>query len=321
MHSLLNLHNKSSVLLASIMTAIFAQSAQASDSMAEAQADYHKQQMAEGMLPVPPSPDMFFECTQVTTATARLACYDKVAESANVPSFVGDKKPIDLGKTFQSAIKGKPELVLDGEVPEYELVDGTTDTTDTDVEIENQTESNKQLLSQVGVTQDEIDKYTPLSLAYDLDKNSEVGKWKLRAHNPMYILPVFVHDNPNRTPSTATRAEANLGQQYKAPELKYQLSMKTKVAEDLFDGNADVWFGYTQQSHWQIYNPDHSEQFRATDYMPELFITQPVKADLPFGGRLRMLGAGVKHHSNGEDDPLSRSWNRMYMMAGAEWET
>ncbi len=32
-----------------------------------------------------------------------------------------------------------------------------------------------------------------------------------------------------------------------------------------------------------------------------------------------MLGVGGVHQSNGEDDPLSRSWNRVYAMAGMEW--
>jgi len=44
-----------------------------------------------------------------------------------------------------------------------------------------------------------------------------------------------------------------------------------------------------------------------------------VTANLPFGGRLRMLGVGAMHHSNGQSDPISRSWNRAYLIGAAEW--
>lgn len=44
-----------------------------------------------------------------------------------------------------------------------------------------------------------------------------------------------------------------------------------------------------------------------------------MSADLPFNGKLRVLGVGAVHHSNGESDPLSRTWNRAYIMGGAEW--
>ena len=99
-----------------------------------------------------------------------------------------------------------------------------------------------------------------------------------------------------------------------------QVSFKSKIAEDLFKTRADVWFGYTQKSDWQIFNQGRkSAPFRNTDYEPEIFITQPVKADLPFGGKLRMVGAGFVHQSNGQSRPESRSWNRVYAMTGMEW--
>lgn len=182
-------------------------------------------------------------------------------------------------------------------------------------------QSDDNILKTVGVNQTDVGKYTPLSLAYDLDKNSELGTWTARPYRPMYILPIYYNFNPNRDPKTPTQETVNYtSRQMLVPELKFQASLKTKVAEDLFGTNADLWFGYTQQSHWQVYNGRNSRPFRATDYEPELFVTQPVTANLPFGGRLRMLGAGALHHSNGQSDPLSRSWNRVYLMGGAEWD-
>jgi phospholipase A1 len=135
-------------------------------------------------------------------------------------------------------------------------------------------------------------------------------------------LPLFYTFDPNLNPNSPSRPQPEkplTSNDTRNADLKFQLSLKTKVAEDLFNTNADLWFGYTQESHWQVYNEDNSRPFRATDYQPEIFLTQPVTANLPFGGRLRMLGVGAIHHSNGQDDPLSRSWTRAYLMAGAEW--
>ncbi len=191
------------------------------------------------------------------------------------------------------------------------------------------TKNDKQIVSKQNSTNDDLfvskskknkHKTSALSRAYDLDKNSNIGLWKPRMHKPLYILPLFMHDKPNHAIQSPSQAlVTNTSNDYRSAELKFQFSLKSKVAQDLFDTDADMWVGYTQQSHWQVYNEDNSRPFRATDYMPELFLTQPVKASLPFGGQLRMLGAGAIHHSNGEDDPLSRSWNRIYLMGGAEW--
>lgn len=231
---------------------------------------------------------LFYECATVANDAARLACFDSIAQGKE-PSVLKDKRPLDISQTVVSTFKGEPQIVL----------------------------AEKPVLDEAELGSD---KYTPLSLAYDLDKNSESGLWKARPHNPMYILPLFLQMEPNRSPSTPNQPEQRFSKNdMRNAELKFQMSFKSKVAEDLFGTNADLWAGYTQQSHWQVYNEDHSRPFRAHDYQPELFLTQPVKADLPFGGKLRMLGAGVVHHSNGENDPLSRSWNRAYIMGGMEW--
>lgn len=279
--------------------------------------------------------ELFLECQQVKTDAARLACYDKVAENGATPSFVNNKKPLDLAKTFQTTLSGNPQVVLAGEqiIPKKgegeeasEAVLGTEEALATSAVSTNDNEQNtdqdpeQQILRKVGVSQQEIERYTPLSLAYDLDKNDERGTWSARPHRPMYLLPYYLNTKPNRRPQTPSQEPEDFSlSELRVPELKLQVSVKTKVAEDLFDSNADLWFGYTQQSHWQVYNAENSRPFRATDYEPEIFITQPVTADLPFGGRLRMLGAGAVHHSNGQSDPLSRSWNRVYLMGGAEW--
>ncbi len=271
---------------------------------------------------------LFSECTQVQTSAARLACFDKVAEQGKIPSYTTTKQPVDLAKTFKTTISGNPQVVF-VEENTTNTFNGNSTTTDLaanqqsaaesmDVVAGNQQEA--QILENVGVTQADIEKYTTLSLAYDLDQNSERGTWTVRPYRPTYLLPLFYTFDPNLNPSTPSQAiEPFDSNDIRETELKFQLSLKSKVAEDLFDTSADLWFGYTQESHWQVYNEDNSRPFRATDYQPEIFLTQPVTANLPFGGRLRMLGAGAVHHSNGQDDPLSRSWNRAYLMAGAEW--
>ena len=157
---------------------------------------------------------------------------------------------------------------------------------------------------------------------YDLDKNDTRGILSVREHNPMYLLPVWYNSSPNYSPHSPTRGttSAERFSEQKRAEVKMQVSFKSKIAEDLFKSRADLWFGYTQKSDWQIYNQGRkSAPFRNTDYEPEIFLTQPVKADLPFGGKLRMIGAGFLHTSNGQSRPESRSWNRLYTMAGMEW--
>ncbi len=264
---------------------------------------------ANASISQPAGEALFFQCAAIIGNNERLACFDSLAQG-EVPT-TSEKQPLDLSATVGSTLRGKPRAVmadthggdnlqvLSGQSPEALSIDALSSFTGSSAKLEQ---------------------YTPLSLAYDLDKNSDTGLWRARPHNPMYALPLFLNGNPNRSPSTPTQDTQEFStREMRGVEAKFQISMKAKLAEDVFGTNADLWGGYTQQSHWQVYNEDESRPFRVHDYMPEVFITQPVRANLPFGGKLRMLGAGMMHHSNGESDPLSRSWNRAYVMGGMEW--
>ncbi|WP_367104496.1 phospholipase A [uncultured Psychrobacter sp.] len=269
--------------------------------------------------------ELFLECTEVQTSAARLACYDKVAQQGRTPTYTMTKQPVDLAKTLKKTITGDPQLVLAQE-DDATTVDSEpaakSSKSNQRLDTIGLTKREAEVLEQAGVTQSDVEKYSVLSLAYDLDQNSERGTWTARPHNPNYILPLFYSFDPNLSPTSSDPdipREEYSSNDIRNTELKFQLSLKTKVAEDLFDTSADLWFGYTQQAHWQVYNEDNSRPFRGTDYQPEIFLTQPVTANLPFGGRLRMLGVGAVHHSNGRSDPISRSWNRAYLMGGAEW--
>ena len=246
---------------------------------------------------------LFYECAAVASDAARLACFDSIARG-NSPAVLQQKQPIALGETIRS-ITGKPQVVFADAAEQNEADEAVT---------------NANLTIDEAQIQQLASSYTPLSLSYDLDRNGEAGLWRVRPHNPVYILPMYFHGKPNRHPSTPNQETVDYTpNDQRAPELKFQVSLKSKMMDDVFGTNADLWFGYTHMAHWQIYNEDNSRPFRAHDYEPEVFVTQPVSADLPFGGRLRMLGGGLVHHSNGEGDQLSRSWNRAYMMAGMEW--
>ena len=104
-----------------------------------------------------------------------------------------------------------------------------------------------------------------------------------------------------------------------ALEAKFQLSFKTKALENLFGDNGDVWMGYTQASHWQVYNAEASRPFRETNYEPEVLLVFRNGYSLA-GWRGRMAAVGINHQSNGRSDPLSRSWNRVMFNVGLDRE-
>jgi len=157
---------------------------------------------------------------------------------------------------------------------------------------------------------------TFLSRHWELDSAAKQGTFLLRPHKQNYFLPVRWSNAPNNQPSSPTQSPPPTVALDNV-ESKFQLSLKTKVLEDVFDGHADVWLAYTQQSSWQVYNGALSRPFRETDYEPEAMLVFPVNYDL-LGLRGRFVNIALDHQSNGRSDPLSRSWNRIYAQFGFE---
>jgi len=164
---------------------------------------------------------------------------------------------------------------------------------------------------------------TPLSRFWELEPASDCGTFGLRGYRPI-SLSVIGSDSVNTAPASPTAGHTATYAPYNTAETRIQLSVRTKIAQGLFTG-ADpsvldsLWFSYSQQSYWQLFNNDLSRPFRATDHEPELTYILPVDWQLPGGWRMRYAGISANHQSNGQTLPLSRSWNRVIARAGMEW--
>jgi len=161
-----------------------------------------------------------------------------------------------------------------------------------------------------------------LDRRWELARDSKLGTFNFRAYKPVYLLPVFWSADPNDTPSLSAGGDEqnSLGDVAMDDiEAKFQLSFKTKAAENLLGDNGDLWLGYTQSARWQVFNSAASRPFRETNYEPEAMLV--FRTGWSLGGwRGRMLGLGINHESNGRGDPYSRSWNRVVGMVGLDRE-
>jgi len=169
-----------------------------------------------------------------------------------------------------------------------------------------------------GLSQPEYPSASLLGKAWELDPGLRGHTLRIRQYQPVYLLPLFLASQPNDNPSTPSAGHSvsePLG--LDASEAKLQISLKTKIAEDLIGNNGDLWFGYTQSSRWQVYNSEKSRPFRETNYEPELMFIWRTDYDL-LGWRGRLLNLGINHQSNGRSLPLSRSWNRVMLSTSLE---
>ena len=240
-------------------------------------------------------------CAGLMPDSARLACFDRFTREQAMPTDTQAKRspPVLAAAAPAAATASAPTAPVEPLVPATRVIGITTEEGCKDRQ------------------------YSDLSRYWELESGSNCGTFGIRGYRPL-SLSVVASDSVNRLP-TSPNASNNASEplQFSRTETRVQLSVRTKVAQGILTGghptlNDSLWFGYTQQSYWQLFNKGLSRPFRSTDHEPEMVYVYPTDANLPGGWRLRYTGLGVVHQSNGQSLPLSRSWNRAYLMAGVE---
>lgn len=223
-------------------------------------------------------------CAAIGASTDRLACYDKLAGRAAAPAVPPAQETLPVA--------AKP--------PSTSLLAPTGATLPETAALKEQT--------------------TLMSKFWELEPADKRGIFNFVGFRPNYVLPIHITSRINRTPQSPTQAPVSLPD-YRREEAKFQLSLRTKLVQDVLLPEADLWVAFSQQVMWQVWNGKDSKPFRNTDFEPEMIYVVPTPKswrELPLGWQWRYTQFGLAHQSNGQSDPLSRSWNRVYLGAGVE---
>ncbi len=155
---------------------------------------------------------------------------------------------------------------------------------------------------------------SPLDKRLDLENRTRNIPNVISAYKLNYLLPLSYMNNPNRDLGDLLQ-DKNASLDH--AEAKFQISFKAPITEHLFSKKDAIYFAFTLQSWWQMYNSKISSPFRETNYQPEVFYWY--ENDLKWGHWTnRVILFGLQHQSNGRSQPLSRSWNRIF--ANFIWE-
>lgn len=158
-----------------------------------------------------------------------------------------------------------------------------------------------------------------ISQQWELDSIDKKGTFRLVSYRPIYFAAARWSSKKNEQPfDQSGEFGTNEKGIFNNIETKFQISFKTKLIQGLLFGNGDLWAGYTQKAHWQVYNKKLSRAFRELNYEPEIILNFPMNINL-FQGKIRTLGIIFNHQSNGKDIPTSRSWNRIILNIGYEY--
>lgn len=238
-------------------------------------------------------------CVAIVSDAERLACYDRAMDRDAADVDADDPSLLEAG-AIADALRRRERQALPPRERARRLV--------------------SDLFASEPATVEAIDtgKGSLLDSRWELAPESKLGTFNFRAYKPVYLMPLFWTDAPNEQPTSSDPRNVPAERRsLKEVEAKFQLSFKTKLAQDLFGDNGDLWAGYTQSSRWQVYDGEQSRAFRETNHEPEVMLV--FRNGYSLGGwRGRMTGIALNHQSNGRADPESRSWNRIIVSVGLD---
>ena len=223
-------------------------------------------------------------CLELSNDTARLACFDREIGNA----------------VHATATAASPPAIDSDAVADTTAVD-TTETQSAVVAPAKHVSTNPQPTSLIDA-----------AWGFSPDTNDAY----VRLYQPNYLLFGRFTSDVNTAPYEPLFEAFPTDSDFENVEAKFQLSVKARLAAT-DDHRWGLWFAYTQQSSWQVYSPDNSRQFRETNYTPEIFGS--FRPGIEIGGlQFNLLNFGYTHQSNGRSDPISRSWDRLFVEAGFE---
>ena len=150
------------------------------------------------------------------------------------------------------------------------------------------------------------DSLSPLDQRIRIEHETRYQPFVLTPHKPNYLLPLTYNSKPNQAPFDPQQDGT-----IEEPEVKFQISIKMPVTDEIFDDSITLYAAYTNQSYWQAYNDDNSQPFREANHEPELFLAMQNDWEV-FGFTNKLNVLGLSHQSNGQSDSKSRGWNRVY---------
>ena len=101
-----------------------------------------------------------------------------------------------------------------------------------------------------------------MSEKWELDSIDKKGTFRFVSYKPVYFTAARWSNKSNQVPFTESGdfavKENNL---FNNIEAKFQISFKSKLIQDMFFGTGDLWMGFTQKAHWQVYNKKLSNTY------------------------------------------------------------
>ncbi len=137
------------------------------------------------------------------------------------------------------------------------------------------------------------------------EQQTSSNPFAILPHKPNYILP-YTYSKPSEAPY----GNHLQGEKFDDIEIKFQVSLKYIVYENLFIDDLNVHTAFTSTSWWQAYNKDISAPFRESNYEPEIIFIYNKPWSL-IGIPVFRSSLSLNHQSNGKAGHLSRSWNRV----------